>query len=306
MNYIKIAFLMILLMALFMFVGYLVGGQGGMIIAFLLASGLNFFSYWYSDKVVLKMYHAKPIATEGDCPELYNAVKTVIDRINNNYDASSDILKSTPNTHTPMPKVYLIPSKAPNAFSTGRNAEHAAVAATEGIIEILSQDELIGVIGHEIAHIRNKDMLIGTVVATFAGAIGILASIARWGAIFGGFSKGDDDRGGIAGLLIAAIVAPIVAMIIQLAISRQREYRADAEGGRITGKYLALASALKKIHKAPVRLNLDNRPATAHLMIANPLSGKGLSSLFSTHPPVEKRIERLNKLAQESIYQGIA
>ncbi|NOY89216.1 MAG: zinc metalloprotease HtpX [FCB group bacterium] len=303
MNYIKIAFLMILLMALFMFVGYLVGGQTGIIIAFLLASGLNFFSYWYSDKMVLKMYRAREV-TESDCPKLYNAVKAVINKVNN-YDITRDILKSTSNTHMPMPKVYLIPSKAPNAFATGRNAEHAAVAATEGIIGILNQDELTGVIGHEIAHIKHKDMLIGMVVATFVGAIGILASIARWGAIFGGFSR-DDERGGIAGLLVAAIVAPLVAMIIQLAISRQREYRADAEGGKITGKYLALASALEKIHKAPVRLNLDNRPATAHLMIANPLSGKGLSSLFSTHPPVEKRIERLRKLAEESIYKGLA
>jgi heat shock protein HtpX len=171
-------------------------------------------------------------------------------------------------------------------------------------LELLSDDELEGVIGHEIAHIMNKDMLIGTIAATFAGAVGILASIARWGAIFGGYSR-DGNRGGGIGLLVAAIVAPIAAMLIQMAISRQREYKADRIGGRITAKPLALASALRKLHKAPVRLNLDQKPATAHLMIANPLSGKGLTSLFSTHPPVEKRIELLEKQAYQSDYTPI-
>ena len=182
-------------------------------------------------------------------------------------------------------------------------AVNAAVAVTEGLLGILNEDELEGVIGHEIAHIMNKDMLIGTIAATFAGAIGILASIARWGAIFGGYGRGDDNRGGGVGLLLAAIVAPLVALVLQTAISRQREYKADAQAGHITGKALPLASALSKLHRSPVRLNLDRRPATANLMIINPLSGKGLTSFFSTHPPVEKRIEKLNQLAQELPYQ---
>jgi len=254
-----------------------------MVMAFGLACVMNFFSYWYSDKIVLKMYRAHQI-TERDHPKLYRVVKRV---------ATQAMI--------PMPKVYIVPTKAPNAFATGRNVEHAAVAATEGILEILTEDELEGVIGHEVAHILNKDMLIGTIAATFAGAIGILAAIARWGAIFGGYGR-ESNRGGGLGLLAAAIVAPLVAIIIQAAISRQREYKADAEGARITGKYHQLASALTKLHKSPIRFNLDRHPATAHLMIANPLSGRGFSALFSTHPPVEKRIENLHKLAEQSIY----
>jgi len=286
MNSLKVFILMLALIVVFMWVGYMFGGQNGMLIAFVLACGMNFFSYWYSDKLVLKMYHAREI-TERDHPKLYRVVKRV-----------------TMQAMIPMPRVYVVPTKAPNAFATGRNVEHAAVAATEGILEILTEEELEGVIGHEIAHIMNKDMLIGTVAATFAGAIGILAAIARWGAIFGGYSRDSNRSGGIVGLLVAAIVAPLVAIIIQTAISRQREYRADAKGGQLTGKYLALASALEKLHKSPIRLNLDRRPATAHLMIANPLSGRGFSSLFSTHPPVKKRIENLHKLAEQSIYGG--
>lgn len=287
MNGLKVAFLMIALMALFMYVGYLMGGQNGMILAFVLATAMNFFSYWFSDKIVLRMYRAKEV-TPNDHSRLYRVIQTVATK-----------------AMMPMPKVYIVPSKAPNAFATGRDAEHAAVAATEGILEILNDDELEGVIGHEIAHIQNKDMLVGTIAATFAGAIGIIASIARWGAIFGGYSR-DENRGGGIGLLVAAIVAPLAAMIIQMAISRQREYGADERGGRITGKYLPLASALEKLHRAPARMNLDQSPATAHLMIANPLSGRGLTSLFSTHPPVEKRVARLHELAQTSIYQGLA
>ncbi len=285
MNSLKVFILMLALMLVFMWVGYMFGGQNGMIMAFVLACGMNFFSYWYSDKIVLKMYRAREI-TERDHPKLYRVVQRV-----------------TTQAMIPMPKVYIVPSKAPNAFATGRNVEHAAVAATEGMLEMLTEEELEGVMGHEIAHIMNKDMLIGTIAATFAGAIGILAAIARWGAIFGGYGRGSNRGGGI-GLLVAAIVAPLVAIIIQTAISRQREYKADAEGARITGKYHPLASALAKLHKSPIRLNLDQRPATAHLMIANPLSGRGFSSLFSTHPPVEKRIENLHKLAGQTSYDG--
>jgi heat shock protein HtpX len=281
MNNLKVTVLMVGLMVLFMAVGYMLGGQSGMMIAFVLAAGMNFFSYWFSDKMVLRMYRAQPVS-ESDHPRLYRVVKRVVAR-----------------AMVPEPKIYIVPSRAPNAFATGRNKDHAAIAVSQGLLELLDEDELEGVIGHEMSHIQHRDMLIGTVAATFAGAIGILAMIARWGAIFGGYSR-DNDRGGLIGLLVTAIVAPLVAMVIQMAISRQREYKADAASGRLTGKYLPLASALEKLHRAPVRFNLDQRPATAHLMIANPLSGRGMSSLFSTHPPVEERIRRLREMAQQA------
>jgi heat shock protein HtpX len=277
--------MMLGLMLLFMWVGFLVGGQQGMIMAFVIAAVMNFFAYWFSDKMVLRIYRAREIS-ESDHPRLYRIVKRV---------ATQAMI--------PIPRVYIVPSKAPNAFATGRSVDHAAVATTEGLLELLNDDELEGVIGHEFAHIMNKDMLIGTIAATFAGAVGILASIARWGAIFGGYSR-DNRQGGAIGLLVAAIVAPIAAMLIQMAISRQREYKADRIGAKVSGKPLALAAALKKIHSAPVRFNLDDRPATAHLMIANPLSGKGLASLFSTHPPVEERIDRLQKMVYEQAYSS--
>lgn len=279
MSNLKVFFLFLLMALIFMAVGYVLGGRGGMMIAFFFAAIMNFVMYWNSDKIVLRMYRARPV-TETDNPRLYRVVRTVSQKAS-----------------IPMPKVYIIPTKAPNAFATGRNEEHAAVAATEGLLETLSDPELEGVIGHEIAHIVNKDMLIQTIAATMAAAIGMLASMARWAAIFGGWSRSDDDRGGAIGLIAAMIVAPLAAMLIQTAISRTREFKADARGGEITGQYLSLASALKKLHRAPVRLNLDRRPATAHLFIANPLSGKSFTSLFSTHPPVEKRIERLQQLA---------
>jgi heat shock protein HtpX len=279
MSNLKVFFLFLLMALIFMAVGYVLGGRGGMMIAFFFAAIMNFVMYWNSDKIVLRMYRARPI-TETDNARLYRVVRTVSQKAS-----------------IPMPKVYIIPTKAPNAFATGRNEEHAAVAATEGLLEALSDPELEGVIGHEIAHIVNRDMLIQTIAATMAAAIGMLASMARWAAIFGGWSRSDDDRGGALGLIVAMIVAPLAAMLIQMAISRTREYKADARGGEITGQYLSLASALKKLHRAPVRLNLDRRPATAHLFIANPLSGKSFTSLFSTHPPVEKRIEKLQQLA---------
>ena len=288
MNVLKVTFLMLALMAVFMVLGYYFGGQQGLVLAFLLASAMNLFSYWYSDKMVLKMYRGRQVS-ESDHPRLFRIVKRV-----------------TTQAMLPMPKVYIVPSRAPNAFATGRNAEHAAVAVSEGLLELLNDDELEGVIGHEVAHIQNKDMLIGTIAATFAGAIGILAMIIRWGAIFGGYGRSSDREGGLAGLLIAVIVAPIVAVLLQTAISRQREYKADAEGGRITGKYTSLATALEKLHRSPVQLNLDRRPGTANLMIVNPLSGKGITSLFSTHPPVEKRIARLKELAQIAPYTTYA
>lgn len=286
MNTLKIAFLMALLMGLLMTVGYYFAGQNGLMMAFVFAALMNFGTYWWSDKVVLKMYRAQQV-TEAEHSRLYRIVKNV-----------------TTQAMIPMPKVYIVPSKAPNAFATGRNLENSAVAATEGILEILDDRELEGVIGHEIAHIKNKDMLIGTIAATFAGAIAILGSIARWGAVFGGYGGYSDreSRGGGLGLLVAAIVAPLSAMIIQMAISRAREYKADAEGARITGRYHELASALDKLHRSPKRRVINQSTATAHLLIANPLSGKNITSLFSTHPPVEKRIEKLNQLAQDSLY----
>ncbi len=289
MNTIKTYLLMAGLMFLFMWLGYLFGGTGGMGVAFVFAAVMNFVTYWYSDKIVLRMYSAKEV-TEADHPRLIRIVKRV-----------------TMQAMMPMPKVYIVPSRAPNAFATGRDAEHAAVAATEGIIELLNDDELEGVIGHEIAHIRNKDMLIGTVAATFAGAIGLMATIARFSAIFGGMGGRDSNKnGGVIGLVVMAIVAPLVAVLIQTAISRQREFGADAEGGRITNKYLGLASALEKLERSPVKMNLDDRPATANLMIVNPLSGRGFTNLFSTHPPVAERVARLKELSQQSVYTGIA
>lgn len=278
MNALKVTFLLLLLTLLFVGVGYMLGGQNGMVLAFCLAAVMNFFTYWFSDKVVLKMYRARKVTAEADS-RLYRIVSNAAQK-----------------AMLPMPRVHTIPSRAPNAFATGRNEKHAAVAATEGLLQILDDAELEGVIGHELAHIKNKDMLIGTIAATFAGAIGILSSIARWGMIFGGYSRDNDGNNPIA-FLVALIVAPLAALMIQMAVSRSREYKADAEGGRITGQYMGLAKALEKLHRSPVRLNLDKQPATAHLFIANPLSGKGIVSLFSTHPPVEERIERLQNMA---------
>ncbi len=292
MNTLKTFMLMVFLMLLFMWLGYMFGGSTGMLFALVFATLMNFGMYWFSDKLVLKMYRAKEV-TEADHPRLYRIVKSVVQK-----------------AMLPMPKVYIVPSQGPNAFATGRNPEHAAVAATEGILAMLNDDELEGVIGHEIAHIQNRDMLIGTIAATFAGAIGYIAHMAQWGAIFGGMGgRSSDDEGGnggMIGVLVAAIVAPIAAMLLQTAISRQREYKADAEGGRITGKYHGLASALEKLHRSPVQLKLDDKPATANLMIVNPLSGRGLLSLFSTHPPMEERVKRLRELAQHSVYTGYA
>lgn len=277
MNNLKVGFLLVILTMLFMTIGYLFGGQNGMIFAFLAAVVMNFISYWFSDKIVLKMYKARPATEENDA-RLIGIVR-----------------HCTQKGFLPMPKVFIMPTRAPNAFATGRNKNHAAVAVTEGLMQMLSPDELEGVIGHELAHIRNKDILIGSVVATVAGAIGILATMARWGAIFGGYGRSNDRGSNPIALLVMAIVAPLVAMLIQAAISRTREYKADKVGANITGNPLALASALEKIHKAPVQLSLDKKPATAHLFIANPLSGKGISKLFSTHPPVKERIDRLQQ-----------
>jgi heat shock protein HtpX len=281
MNTLKTVFLMTLMTLLFIFVGQLAGGKQGMIIALIFAAVMNLGTYWFSDKIVLSMYRAKPIQ-EGDNPRLYGIVR-----------------RASTNAHLPMPKVYVIPTDTPNAFATGRNPQHSAVAVTQGIMRVLDEDELEGVLSHEMAHIKNRDILTGSIVATLAGAISMIAMMARWGAIFGGFGGRDsDNRGGGLGLLIMAIVAPLAALMIQMAISRSREYSADATGAENSHKPLALANALRKLEYASKRIPLDAKPSTAHLFIVNPLTGKGMVNLFSTHPPIEERVARLEKMAR--------
>ncbi len=256
------------------------GGSQGMVIAFLFALLMNFGSYWYSHKIVLAMYRAREV-TEAEAPELVGLVRSLSQR-----------------AHLPMPKVYVIPASAPNAFATGRNPQHAAVAVTEGILQIMNRDQLEGVLAHELAHIQNRDTLISAVAATLAGVIMMLANMARWFAFFGGFGGRDDDEsgGGILGLLVMSILAPIAALVIQMAISRTREFLADATAGRLTKKPLALASALERLQAAAERIPLNANPATSHLFIVNPLSGRSLLRFFATHPPIEERVKRLQAL----------
>jgi heat shock protein HtpX len=250
-----------------------------MIMAFGLALVMNFVSYWFSDKIVLKMYRAQPI-DEAELPVLQRIVRNLATRAG-----------------IPMPKLYLIPSESPNAFATGRSPQHAAVAVTEGILRIMNETELEGVLAHELSHVLNRDMLISTVAATVAGAISMIASIARWGLMFGGSSRDDEGRSAnpIA-MLLTVILAPIAALLIQMAVSRSREYQADASGAQLTRNPSGLASALAKLGQAIQAVPMDANPATAHLFIVNPLSGRSLASLFSTHPPLEDRIARLRAM----------
>lgn len=277
MNRFKTAVLLTTLTLIMVALGSAIGGRGGMYLAFFMACGMNLFSYWFSDKIVLRMYGAQEI-TESENPAFYGMVRRL---------ALQGGL--------PMPRVYIIPSESPNAFATGRNPEHAAVAATEGILRILTPEELEGVMAHELSHVANRDILISTIAATIAGAISMLANMLQWAAIFG--NRSDDDEGGGWGGLALAIIAPIAAMLIQLAVSRSREYLADESGARLCGRPRSLASALRKLEQASQVLPMQEaRPATAHMFIVNPLSAGALMRLFSTHPPMEERIARLEQM----------
>ena len=280
-NSIKTVLLLGLLTGLILVIGEMLGGPQGMMIAFIFSLVINFGSYWFSDKIVLRMYAARPVS-EAEAPELYSIVHNVALRAG-----------------MPMPRVYIIPEETPNAFATGRNPEHAVVAVTEGILRLMNREELEGVLAHEISHVKNRDILISSVAAALAGVVMMLAHMARWAAIFGGFGgrDRDDEGGGVIGLLLTVILAPIAAMLIQMAISRSREYQADATGAKTIGNPLGLASALAKLQRANEIEPMDARPETAHLFIVNPLSGRSLASLFSTHPPIEERIARLRAMA---------
>jgi heat shock protein HtpX len=277
-NTFKTAFLLTALTLLLMMIGRAFGGQNGMMIALAVAVVMNFVSYFFSDKIALSMYRAKPVTRE-ELPRAYATVERLTQKIG-----------------IPMPKIYVIPTESPNAFATGRNPQHASVAVTHGILGLLNDEELEGVLAHELGHVNNRDILISSVAATIAGAITMLASMGRWAMIFGGMEGGDRDRrgggGGLAALLML-IVAPIAASLIQLAVSRSREYQADATGAHFTGNPYALASALQKLDAYSRRVPMAATPSTAHLFIIQPLLGMNFGNLFSTHPPIAKRIERL-------------
>jgi heat shock protein HtpX len=278
-NTLKTTLLLGLLTGLILWFGQFLGGSQGMMIAFVFAAIMNFGSYWFSDKIVLAMYGARPVGM-NDAPELYRIVQNLATRAG-----------------MPMPKLYVIPTDAANAFATGRNPEHAAVAVTEGIMRVMSSDELEGVLAHELSHVKNRDILISSIAATLAGVIMMLANMVRWAAIFGGISRDErEDGGGLFQLLAVSILAPFAAMLIQLAISRSREYQADASGAQIMHSGESLARALEKLEAASQRLPLNASPQTAHLFIVNPLRGRSLAGLFSTHPPIEERIRRLRAM----------
>jgi len=280
-NNIKTLFLLAGLTALLVFMGKLIGGQSGMMVAFILALGMNFFSYWFSDKIVLKMYGAQEV-DPARAPQLHQIVEELAREAG-----------------VPKPRVYVIPTESPNAFATGRNPEHAAVAVTEGILRLLTPTELKGVLGHEMGHVQHRDILIQTVAATLAGAIMIIADMARWGAMFGAGASRDSEEGGgmgTLGLIVMAILAPFAAMLIQMAISRSREYLADEAGARFSHNPESLASALEKLAYGVQAAPMNAAPATEPLFIVSPLTGGGLMNLFSTHPPIEERIARLRAM----------
>lgn len=275
MNGLKVMVLMVTLTLMLVAAGAVIGGRSGMTIALVMAFGMNFISYWFSDKIVLKMYGAKPV-TEAEAPQLYSSVARLSSAAN-----------------LPMPKVYVMEEAQPNAFATGRNPAHGVVAVTTGIMRILTREELEGVLAHELAHIKHRDILIGTVAATFAGAISYLAQMAQWAMLFGGRGGDREEGGSPIASIVMMIVGPIAAMVVQMAISRSREYKADAGGARIAGNPLYLANALRKLHMSSQRIPMNANPATSHMFIVNPLTSGSLFKLFSTHPPMEERIKRL-------------
>ncbi len=274
-NQFKTTILLAILTAFILWVGNLLGGPQGMVIALIIAGAMNLISYWYSDRIVLKMYQAREV-NENNAPELYGMIKDL-----------------TRQGGLPMPRVYIIPQESPNAFATGKDPEHAVVAVTEGLLRIMNAEELKGVLAHELAHVNNRDTLIQTIAATLAGAVMVLASMARWSAVFGGIGRDENGGSGIIGLILMSILAPIAAMVIQMAISRSREYMADSTGAKLAGHPEGLASALEKLGTYTQKIPMDANPSTAHLFIVNPLSGGTLANLFSTHPPLEQRIARL-------------
>ncbi|MBS4029583.1 MAG: zinc metalloprotease HtpX [Ignavibacteriales bacterium] len=279
MNTVKTTFLLTLLTVLFVFVGNALGGEGGMMFAFLFAIAMNFGAYFFSDKIVLKMYKAQELQ-RSDNPQLFSMMEEM-----------------TMKANLPMPKLYLIPSEQPNAFATGRDPQHSAVAVTEGIMKTLSKEELKGVLGHELAHILHRDILIGTIAATVAGAISMLANMAQWAMIFGGGRRDDREEGSPFGGILMLILAPIAAMLIQMAISRSREFLADEGGARLSGNPRFLSGALRKLDTKSKMIPMDATPATAHMFIVSPLAGLGgITNLFSTHPPMEERVARLEAM----------
>jgi len=279
-NQLKTTVLLAALTVLIVLIGRMFGGNQGMMIAFVFAMVMNFGSYWFSDKIVLAVYRATEL-TPTEAPEIHQMVDELAQR-----------------GGLPKPRIYMIPSEAPNAFATGRNPEHAVVAVTQGIVRLLNHEELKGVLAHELGHVKNRDILIGSIAATLAGVVMMLASMARFAAIFGFGGSDDDDGGGIIGLILMSILAPLGAMLIQMAISRSREYLADETGARLAGNPRSLATALEKLASASKRIPMQEaKPATAHMFIVNPLSGGGFSKWFSTHPPMEKRVRRLRAMA---------
>ncbi|MGN6730615.1 MAG: zinc metalloprotease HtpX [Candidatus Binatia bacterium] len=289
MNRLRTTMLLAVLTALVVWIGQMFGGPNGAVMALIFAGVMNFFSYWFSDKIVLRMYRAQEIS-QNDDPELFDIVREL-----------------TVKDGLPMPRVYIIPEETPNAFATGRNPEHAAVAVTQGIRRILDRRELTGVLGHELSHVKHRDILVSSIAATLAGAISYLAQMAQWAAIFGGGSRDREEGGGnMFSLLFMMIVAPIAAMLIQMAVSRSREYMADEGGAKVTRDPLALASALRKLQMGaqniPMQVSDATATSTAHMFIVNPLSGGGIANLFSTHPPMEERIARLEAMAKDMSY----
>lgn len=279
MNTFKTGLLMAGLSILLVMAGSAIGGQQGAMIFFIISLGMNFFSYYYSDKIVIRMTGAQPVS-EQEAPELYSIIR-----------------KLSANAGIPVPKLYVTPAEQPNAFATGRSPQHAAVAVTRGLLRILDHNEVEGVIAHELAHIKNRDILIGTIAASMAGAISMIANIAQWGLIFGGF-RGDDEEGGgsLIGSLLVMLVAPIAAMLIQMAVSRSREYMADATGARLAGHTAGLSSALLKLERASGQLPMQVSPAVSHMFIVQPLTASSLSRLFSTHPSTAERVQKLQAL----------